>query len=97
MAQQRSALAESLASGQVIASTSGSGLSVTFSESGRGTPSPDAMLGLWDELIDLFDASRLTLIAGGTPKPTDAEVVVAVLATIKPIRSVGSNFARMLT
>lgn len=65
--------------GQTIASASGNGESVTFSDPVRGG-SPSDALELWEEIRGLYDQTKDDLIAAGTPSPTESEIVEEMLA-----------------
>lgn len=68
-----------IADGQTIASASGNGQSVGFSDPERGG-SPKDLLELWEEILGVYDQARLDLIASGTASPTEAEIVAEAIA-----------------
>jgi len=84
---QETALAATLDTGQTIQSTSGNGRQVVFAEPGSAGPTPLEMLELWRELIDLHDRVKAAL----GESPTDAEIYAAMMAEVRPIKSVGSD------
>lgn len=73
---------DAVASGQAIASTSGNGQSVSFSEPGKGGPGADGIAELASELLDRYARAVATL--GGTP--TDAEILEQMLSELVPAR-----------
>jgi len=81
---QETALAATL---DTIQSTSGNGRQVVFAEPGSAGPTPLEMLELWRELIDLHDRVKADL----GESPTDAEIYAAMMAELRPVKSVGSD------
>lgn len=94
--QERLACHEATKTGQLIASTSTPGLSVTHSETGKGADTPKTLLAVWQYLVDRFDTARANLMAAGISAPTDAQVLAGALAVIQPVRKMGVGFSRML-
>ena len=78
---ERNAAKSSVASGQVLSSSSRDGISVAFSDPGRAWPSFQDLYELAGSLIALFDAVKAALIAEGTASPTDDEILARMLAT----------------
>jgi hypothetical protein len=81
--------------GQTIASATGNGSSVAFSDPLRGG-SPVDMIELWEEIRGLYDIAKADLIAAGTASPTEAEIVADLLANGFPdVRVVSHDFSRV--
>ena len=77
----------SVEKGFVISSTASKGHSVSFSEPGKGGPTPEQIVELTEELLTLY--YQVDAISG---VDTDAERLAEMLHRLKPIRSFRKSF-----
>lgn len=93
---QRNARATELKTGQVIAGSAANNHSVSFSNVENAGTSPADMFAMWQELVDLFTASKADLITAGDPTPTDAEVLAEMLYRLSEVRSYETTYTGVL-
>lgn len=93
---QRNARAAEIKTGQVIAGTSANNHSVSFSAPSQVETSPVDMFGMWQELVDLFTASKADLVTAGDATPTDAEVLAEMLYRLTDVRTFETTYTGVL-
>jgi hypothetical protein len=76
--------------GQVVSATAANAHSVSFSEPGKGGPTPSAYQAMWSGLLDLYDQIVAALPAD--PAPTDADILREMLYQLQPARTATNSF-----
>lgn len=84
---QRNAKGDKNSSGLIVSGSSAVSHSTSFSEPSRADVSPMALFCMWQELVDLFTASKADLVTAGDPTPTDAEVLAEMLYRLSDVRT----------
>jgi hypothetical protein len=77
--------------GQVVSATAANAHSVSFSEPGKGGPTPSAYQAMWESLITLYEEIVAALPAD--PAPTDADILREMLYQLQPARTVTNSYA----
>lgn len=85
------ALPDDIGSGRPISASAANGHSVQFGKPGEGTPGPESIASLAEEMLRRRDIAIAAL--GGSP--SDAEVVTKMLASLWPARSVETRFTNL--
>ncbi len=87
---------ESVGNGRFVIRAEANGKSAMFQmpEVGRGSSQQDIAEEL-GRFLDLYDAGKASLIAGGIANPTDDQIATEVLWRIFPKRSVRNDFSQL--
>lgn len=93
--QENDSLSILVEQGQTIASTSGNGHSVSFSQPGAGAPTQTDMLEMIEEMIIRHEEAVTALAAAGNDSPTDLQILNEMLALLQPVREVYSDYSGM--
>lgn len=72
----------SIATGQVVRSTSSTDLSVEFAEPGKGAPTPSEMVEMWESLLNDYDLAVSFLVQEGVASPTDTQIYNKMMSTV---------------
>lgn len=91
-----SAASASIEGGQIVRSTSSSDVSVEFAEPGKGALGPQAMVELWESLLNDYDTAVYLLTQSGIAAPTDAQIYAKMMGEILiAVTSYGGDFSQM--
>lgn len=90
LAAEYSRVAANIAGGQVVSATSANAHSVSFSEPGKGSASPQSWAEMWSQIMDLYDAVLAALPAD--PAPTDADILREMLHQLQPARTATNSY-----
>ena len=84
--------------GRYLIGTTGNGKSVSFQlpPLGRGQSSEELAEATY-RLVELYEASKASLIAGGIAAPTDEQIVAEIKARLQPVRSYRVDFVGLRT
>ena len=86
----------SIEGGQIVRSTSSSDVSVEFAEPGKGALGPQAMVELWESLLNDYDLAVYLLNQNGVASPTDAQIYSKLMSEILiSVSSYGGDFSQM--
>lgn len=72
----------SIATGQVVRSTSSTDVSVEFAEPGKGAPTPSEMVEMWESLLNDYDLAVSFLVQEGVASPTDTQIYNKMMSTV---------------
>lgn len=72
----------SIATGQVVRSTSSTDVSVEFAEPGKGAPTPSEMVEMWESLLNDYDLAVSFLAQEGVASPTDTQIYNKMMSTV---------------
>lgn len=84
--------------GNYLIGATGNGASVSFAlPVASSAYTPDAVASAVSELYDLYESAIAELSADGNDEPTDAQVFARMMALLKPVRSMGSDYSQLQT
>jgi hypothetical protein len=91
LAAEYARVAANIAGGQVVSATSANAHSVSFSEPGKGSASPQSWAEMWSAMLDLYD--KIVAALPADPAPTDADILKEMMFALVPARTVTNSFA----
>ena len=88
-AYDRASAAAGAGTGQTVSATAANAHSVSFSEPGKGSSSPQSWMEMWSSLLDLYYAVKESMPDG----TTDADILKEMLFQLQPARTYRNDFS----
>jgi hypothetical protein len=79
--------------GQTVSATAANAHSVSFSEPGKGSASPQSWMEMWSAILDLF----YSVSAGLPDGATDADILAEMLFQLQPAKTYRNDYSCLRT